>query len=233
MRLVVKIPIGEGFKTALDIPPQSPAWIVKKLLCERWNLEYNEVSLIHGSRILKEEEVIDNLESYELALMPQRLNAAVDEEELIREYQYLREQFPLVRMKDLLTYEGRLRCERGKVKELADRGVWPFTEYVEWQEFRMVLSYLHPFKPPSVTWLTDISHPNIIPKKKGKVCVSILGKKWLPNTKLAAVINSLHFLLLDPNPYSAYPNKRCKKVAKICRMFGFPLKRGPYPSVQQ
>ncbi|UCG68030.1 MAG: hypothetical protein JSV09_09320, partial [Thermoplasmata archaeon] len=118
-----------------------------------------------------------------------------------------------------------LRCERGYVKELANRGVWPFTEYVKWHEFKMVISYLHPYKPPSVTWLTDISHPNIIPHKKGKVCVSVLGKKWRPNTKLAAVINALYFLLSDPNPYSAYPTKKCQEVAKIVRMFGFPLRR--------
>jgi hypothetical protein len=174
-----------------------------------------------------------NLKSHhEFAIIPKEIEAALDEQALLDEFRYIQKQFPLVRMEDLLTYKGRLRCERGYVKELADKGVWPFVEYVKWHEFKMVLSYLHPYKPPTVTWLTDISHPNIIPKKKGKVCVSLLGKKWLPNTKLAAVINALYFLLSDPNPYSAYPNKRCKEVAKIVRMYGFPIKRKMSPADQ-
>lgn len=234
MRLVVKMPIGEGFLMTLDIEPYLPVWKVKEFICNLKNLEEKGLDLILRGGFVAEERIIGDLglSDFEvLALMPKELRAGVDEKALIEEYKYLRTQFPLVKMIDLMTYKGRLRCERGYVKELADRGVWPFTEYVKWQEFKMVLSYLHPYKPPTVTWLTDIPHPNIIPRKKGKVCVSILGKMWLPNTKLAAVINALYFLLSDPNPYSAYPTKKCKEVAKICRMFGFPLKRreGPAP----
>jgi hypothetical protein len=201
---------------------------VKKRICRILNLEYENVLIVNEGKTLENDIQVCELalkEGEVLAVVPLDISCAVDETALIEEYRFIKEQFPLVKMEDLLTYKGRIRCERGYVKELADRGVWPFTEYVNWHEFKMVLSYLHPYKPPAVTWLTDISHPNIIPKKKGKVCVSILGKKWLPNTKLAAVINALYFLLSDPNPYSAYPNKRCKEVAKICRMFGFPLKR--------
>jgi hypothetical protein len=201
---------------------------VKKRICRTLNLHYKNIQIEHSGNTLNDDWFVQELDLKNgdiLGVSPSSISCAVNEAELMKEYRYLRTQFPLVKMEDLLTYKGRIRCERGYVKELADRGVWPFTEYVNWHEFKMVLSYLHPYKPPTVTWLTDISHPNIIPKKKGKVCVSLLGKKWLPNTKLAAVINALYFLLSDPNPYSAYPNKRCKEVAKICRMFGFPLKR--------
>jgi hypothetical protein len=212
-----------------------PNWSVlklKKKACKILNFDPKNVVFSLNGRVLREEVSLDEKDinkNRTFCLIPKEIKAAVDEQALLDEYSYLRQQFPLVKMEDLLTYKGRIRCERGYVKELADRGVWPFTEYVQWHEFKMVLSYLHPYKPPSVTWLTDISHPNIIPKKKGKVCVSLLGKKWLPNTKLAAVINALFFLLSDPNPYSAYPNKRCKEVAKICRMFGFPIKRKQVP----
>ena len=234
MHLVVHAFIGEGFLTTLDIEPECPLWKVKTMLCENRDLLPKDVCLILGGEIAREEALVGDLGAgkLELSLAPRQLNAAVDEEELIEEFRYLRTQFPLVKMVDLMTYTGRLRCERGYVKELADKHIWPFTEYVKWHEFRMVLSLLHPYKPPSVTWLSDISHPNIIPRKKGKVCVSLLGKKWLPNTKLAAVINALYFLLLDPNPYSAYPTKRCQEVARICRMFGFPLKRRQAPVFQ-
>ncbi len=233
MRIVVQTPIGEGFSITLDLEPYWSVWMVKEFLCEIKKLEEKGINLIFQGEVLGDEKVLGDLGLGDfdvIALMPKHIQATMDENELITDYRYLRTQFPLVKMIDLMTYNGRLRCERGYVKELADRGVWPFTEYVKWHEFKMVLSYLHPYKPPTVTWLTDIPHPNIIPHKKGKVCVSILGKRWLPNTKLAAVINSLYFLLSDPNPYSAYPTKKCKEVAKICRMFGFPLKRKHNPA---
>lgn len=240
MRIVVQSPIGKGFSVIMDIEPEFTVRQVKDFLYELKNLEKSGVDLVLRGKILEDDKAFGDLGllgSDGLVLIPSNIQGAVDENELIEEYRYLRTQFPLVKMMDLMTYKGRLRCERGYVKELADKGVWPFTEYVNWHEFKMVLSYLHPYKPPAVTWLTDISHPNIIPHKKGKVCVSILGKKWLPNTKLAAVINALYFLLLDPNPYSAYPTKRCREVAKICRMYGFPLKRRgklvPTPSKSQ
>jgi len=234
MRLVIRAPIGEGFSINLNVEDQFSVRNLKELLYRKTNIPGHDIALVLQGEILKDESYIKDLnigDSNSLTLIPNGLFAAVDEEALIEEYRYLRSQFPLVKMVDLLTYQGKLRCERGYVKELADRGVWPFTEYVKWHEFKMVLSYLHPYKPPTVTWLTDISHPNIIPRKKGKVCVNILGKKWLPNTKLAAVVNALYFLLSDPNPYSAYPTRRCKEVAKIVRMFGFPLKRKMSPSM--
>jgi hypothetical protein len=169
---------------------------------------------------------IHNGRSELYALHPTEIIGAIDEELLMDEYSFLRHQFPLVTMKNLTTYEGMVRCEGGPVKELAEDGVWPFEQYVEWQKFRIKLAYLHPYKPPKVTWLTDIDHPNIIPKRSGKVCVSLLGKGWLPETKLAAVVNALYFLLFDPNPYSHYPNRRCKKAADVCKQYGFPRKRG-------
>lgn len=228
LRIVIFTPLGQTQGISLVPKPNWSVRDVKKKACKILNLDPTKSVLAHGGLALNEKSLLHNLDidqRYIFALIPKEINAGIDEHVLLEEYRYIRQQFPLVKMEDLLTYKGRLRCERGYVKELADKGVWPFTEYVRWHEFKMVLSYLHPYKPPTVTWLTDISHPNIIPKKKGKVCVSLLGKKWLPNTKLAAVINALYFLLSDPNPYSAYPNKRCKEVAKICRMFGFPLKR--------
>jgi hypothetical protein len=208
-------------------------WNVKERACRIMGLDPDRVFLTHSGKVLDDKIIVSHLLLYgniELTIIPDEITAGVDEQALIEEFRYIQKQFPLVKMEDLLTYKGRLRCERGYVKELADKGVWPFVEYVKWHEFKMVLSYLHPYKPPTVTWLTDISHPNIIPKKKGKVCVSLLGKKWLPNTKLAAVINALYFLLSDPNPYSAYPNRRCKEVAKIVRMYGFPIKRRMGPA---
>ncbi len=236
MRLVINTPFDTSMNISLEPKIDWPLWNVKERACRIMGLDPNKVILTYNGKVLDDGLIVSNFPVYgnlELTIIPREITAGVDEQALIEEFRYIQKQFPLVKMEDLLTYKGRLRCERGYVKELADKGVWPFVEYVKWHEFKMVLSYLHPYKPPTVTWLTDISHPNIIPKKKGKVCVSLLGKKWLPNTKLAAVINALYFLLSDPNPYSAYPNRRCKEVAKIVRMYGFPIKRRMGPAVSQ
>jgi hypothetical protein len=232
MHLRIATVFAEDYCHFIDVPSTWTLSRIMEVLCKKEGFKSKKLCFVHNGVMVDGNGILRDLglgHDEALILSPREISAGVNEQSLMSEYTYLREQFPLVRMVDLMTYIGRLRCERGPVKDLADRGIWPFTEYVKWHEFKMVLSYSHPFKPPSVTWLTDIPHPNIIPAKKGKVCVSILGKKWLPNTKLAAVVNALYFLLSDPNPYSAYPNKRCQEVAKICRMFGFPMKRTQAP----
>jgi len=123
-------------------------------------------------------------------------------------------------------YEGMLRCEQGKVKELAEKEVWPFKEYTEWHKFKVNLSEEYPLKPPIVTWLTEISHPNIVPNIPEAVCVSILGETWRPDLKLVSVINALHYLLADPNPDNVFDHPKCLEAAKICRKHGFPLYKG-------
>ncbi len=145
---------------------------------------------------------------------------------LMREKEFLKHQFPaLTAMNDPpTTYEGILRCEKGPVKELAEEGIWPFVEYVRWQRYRLELTQEYPVKPPMATWLTEIAHPNIVPNVPGAVCVSVLGDKWKPKMKLTAVINSLHYLLVDPNPESVFNHTRCLKAAKVCREHGFPRK---------
>jgi hypothetical protein len=229
MKLEIKSIIGSDQTIRLDVSKDALIEELKNQVNKHLNIQDETLCLISNGRVLQDHLKImaHGIRAFDiLTIMPREITAGLDQEELMKEYGYIREQFPLVKTEDLMTYRGRLRCERGYTMELARRGIWPFTQFIEWHEFKMELSYLHPFKPPIVTWLTDIDHPNIIPAKRGKVCVSLLGKKWLPTTKLAAIINSLYYLLLDPNPYSAYRNKRCKEAAKICRMYGFPLKRG-------
>jgi ubiquitin-protein ligase len=52
--------------------------------------------------------------------------------------------------------------------------------------------------------------------------VSVLGEKWDPRLKLISVVNSLHYLLTDPNPQSVFDNPRALKAADVCRSHGFP-----------
>lgn len=143
---------------------------------------------------------------------------------LYRERALVNHQFPTVRALDEppRAYEGLLRCEGGEVKRLAQGGVWPFTEYAAWNRFRAEMPTDYPLRPPSVTWLSDVSHPNIVPNVPGAVCVSILGGAWRPSLSLVSVINSLYYVLADPNPNNAFDHPRCLRAAEACRKYGFP-----------
>lgn len=148
---------------------------------------------------------------------------------LLEERSFLRHQFPMITpMNDPpTTYTGYCRCEKGPVKELADKAVWPFTEYVQMHQFRLELPEEYPLKPPIATWMTEISHPNIVPFLRGVVCVSILGKHWKDDLKLPVVIDSLFYLLADPNPNDVWNHPKCLKSAEVCRKHGFPRKGQP------
>ncbi len=143
---------------------------------------------------------------------------------LLKEKSLLNHQFPTVTaLNDPPTqFEGLIRCEKGEVKKLSEKGVWPFTDYTNWHRFRLDLPPEYPLKPPVATWLTEISHPNIVPKIPNAVCVSVLGEKWDPRLKLISVVNSLHYLLTDPNPQNVFDNPGALKAANVCRSYGFP-----------
>ncbi len=143
---------------------------------------------------------------------------------LLKEKSLLNHQFPTVTaLNDPPTqFEGLIRCEKGEVKKLSEKGVWPFTDYTNWHRFRLDLPNEYPLKPPVATWLTEISHPNIVPKIPNAVCVSVLGEKWDPRLKLISVVNSLHYLLTDPNPQNVFDNPGALKAASVCRSYGFP-----------
>jgi hypothetical protein len=143
---------------------------------------------------------------------------------LYKEKNFTNHQFPTVTALDdpPTTYEGMLRCEKGEVKNLAEKRIWPFTEYADWNRFRLELPDEYPLKPPVATWLSDIAHPNIVPKITNAVCVSILGENWRPDLKLVSVVNALYYLLSDPNPDNVFDHPNCLKAASICRSYGFP-----------
>ena len=143
---------------------------------------------------------------------------------LLKEKSLLNHQFPTVAaINDPPTqFEGLIRCEKGEVKKLSEKGVWPFTDYTNWQRFRLDIPPEYPLKPPIATWLTDIAHPNIVPKVPNAVCVSILGEKWDPRLKLISVVNALHYLLTDPNPQNVFDHPDSLKAATVCRSYGFP-----------
>lgn len=58
----------------------------------------------------------------------------------------------------------------------------------------------YPMKPPSVSFTSNIFHPNVY--NDGKICVDILQNEWSPSLKISTILISIRSLLMDPNPDS-------------------------------
>mmetsp|Transcript_35261 Transcript_35261/g.99407 ORF Transcript_35261/g.99407 Transcript_35261/m.99407 type:complete len:153 (-) Transcript_35261:37-495(-) len=56
----------------------------------------------------------------------------------------------------------------------------------------------YPFKPPDITFVTKVFHPNIDPEK-GLFCETVLRERWSPQLTIHDVLVTLRNLLSDPN----------------------------------
>ena len=56
----------------------------------------------------------------------------------------------------------------------------------------------YPFKPPKVTAVTKIYHPNI-PNLRGRVSLNMLRRQWSPHTEVGNILLAIEELLKNPN----------------------------------
>ncbi|KAM0325684.1 hypothetical protein ACHAQA_006984 [Verticillium albo-atrum] len=59
----------------------------------------------------------------------------------------------------------------------------------------------YPFKAPTVRFITRIYHPNVTNDADGNICLATLkSENWKPSTKIAAVLEAVRQLLIEPQP---------------------------------
>ncbi|KAL4870944.1 hypothetical protein BDV12DRAFT_207135 [Aspergillus spectabilis] len=69
---------------------------------------------------------------------------------------------------------------------------------------KLVLPTEYPFKPPTVSFVTKIYHPNVTNDDKGSMCLGMLkADEWKPSSKLVAVLQFARSLLEEPMPDDA------------------------------
>jgi ubiquitin-protein ligase len=79
---------------------------------------------------------------------------------------------------------------------------------------RMDISKEYPYQKPTVRFLTDIFHPNIVPPERGGwVCIKML-KDWDFSSNLKDLIQGIESLLMNPNPFSPYRDETTIEAAK-------------------
>ncbi|KAL8643964.1 MAG: hypothetical protein Q9226_008011 [Calogaya cf. arnoldii] len=57
----------------------------------------------------------------------------------------------------------------------------------------------YPFKPPVISWVTKIYHPNVTNDGKGTMCLGFLRDgEWKPSSRMAAALEYVRQLMIEP-----------------------------------
>eukprot|EP00469_Lotharella_globosa_P001583 CAMPEP_0167792630 /NCGR_PEP_ID=MMETSP0111_2-20121227/12667_1 /TAXON_ID=91324 /ORGANISM="Lotharella globosa, Strain CCCM811" /LENGTH=184 /DNA_ID=CAMNT_0007685569 /DNA_START=39 /DNA_END=593 /DNA_ORIENTATION=+ len=86
-------------------------------------------------------------------------------------------------------------------------GYWKGGEFT----FRYQVPDNYPYKPPKITCMNKIYHPNI--DYAGAVCLNILRKDWKPVLDTQGVIHGLIYLFVEPEPTDPL-NEQAAKVMR-------------------
>jgi ubiquitin-protein ligase len=79
---------------------------------------------------------------------------------------------------------------------------------------RIDISKEYPYQKPTVRFLSDIFHPNIVPPERGGwVCINLLDN-WNLSSTLVVLIKGIETLLSNPNPQSPYIDETTLQAAK-------------------
>ena len=133
-----------------------------------------------------------------------------------------------------------IKIKEGYTYDLAKENIWPFTEYIREHRVKIVIPPDYPRGFPILTWLTDINHPNIIPKKRNRVCVKGIEENWQNLIKLWPEEKLLPYfcfafkgLLKNPWPILGWGNTEKQiEALRVCTEYGFP-KVWPPPSEEK
>jgi ubiquitin-protein ligase len=121
--------------------------------------------------------------------------------------------------KYIVTFKGRTLAPgpRGGIVEVPE------------QKAEIQLGLEYPRQPPTMRWLTPITHPNIW--GAGTVCLPKFGMDWGPSVYLTEIAEVLwdmaRFAILNPASAGTSGAKEIDKWAEIGSRFGFPTDQRP------
>ncbi|KAL4817973.1 ubiquitin-conjugating enzyme/RWD-like protein [Aspergillus spinulosporus] len=87
-------------------------------------------------------------------------------------------------------------------------------------ELKLTLPTDYPFKPPSVSFVTKIYHPNVTNDDKGSMCLGMLkAEEWKPSSRLSAVLEFARSLLGEPMPDDAVEGRIAEQYREDRRRY--------------